>query len=145
MGVNSILYQQIGKLSQGILEGLGLVDSTYLADKKPIQEITSPSLKAIQYYELAKWQANSNLKREERLRYLNRAIELDSTFAAAYHALAGVYYEMRQFDKEADAITKAYLYADRAPAGLRDEIYAHYTGHVEHRSGKNDPVCGSRP
>jgi serine/threonine protein kinase/tetratricopeptide (TPR) repeat protein len=128
--LTSILYQQIDELSRAILEGIHAIDSTYLAEKRPVQEITTTSFKAYQYYVRAGEIGINNQK--ECIRFLERAVEMDSTFSAAYMDLWEAYFINGKKEKAKNAIIKAYRHIDRAPQdGTRERIYATYAFDIE--------------
>jgi serine/threonine protein kinase len=128
--ISSILDRQIDELSQAILEGIEAIDSTYLVEKRPVQEITTSSPEAYRYFVRAGEIGVNNF--EESIRYLERAVEIDSTFAQAYENLYDLYYLVGPYQKCVGAAIKAYRHVDRAPNdGTRDLIYAAYADVVE--------------
>jgi serine/threonine protein kinase/tetratricopeptide (TPR) repeat protein len=128
--ISSILDRQIDELSQAILEGIDAIDSTYLVEKRPVQEITTSSPEAYRYFVRAGEIGANNFA--ESIRYLERAVEIDSTFAQAYEGLYELYFLSGPYEKCVDATIKAYRHVDRAPPdGTRDLIYAAYAEIVE--------------
>jgi serine/threonine protein kinase/tetratricopeptide (TPR) repeat protein len=128
--ISSILDRQIDELSQAILEGIDAIDSSYLVKKKPVQEITTSSSEAYRYFVRGGEIGANNF--DESIRYLERAVEIDSTFAQAYLALYELYFLSGPHEKCVDATIKAYRHVDHAPPdGTRDLIYAAYAEIVE--------------
>ncbi len=128
--VSSILNRQIDELSQAILEGINAIDSTYLTEKRPVQEITTSSPEAYRYFVRAGEVGANDFK--ESIRYLERAVEIDTTFAQAYEGLYELYFLWGPYEKCVDATIKAYRHVNRAPPdGTRDLIYAAYAEIVE--------------
>jgi len=111
--LNSIPYHQIDELSRAILEGIDASDSSYMANKKPVKEITTSSLKAYRYFVRGKEEFN-RFNLEESERFLKRAVELDSTFAAAHYNLSMTYYLKGQYSSAQNAIIKAMRHSNRA-------------------------------
>ncbi len=129
----SIPDRQIDKLSRDILEGLGVVDSTYLVDRKPVQEITTKSFKAYQY--LVRGQemflSNNPDRVSESIRWLEQAVDLDTTFAEAYFELSIKYRYTFQSEKQSKALIKAFRHANQSSQSVRDIINITYAYVIE--------------
>ena len=122
--VNSILDRQIDELSRKILEGIGAVDSTYLADTKQVRDITTSSFKAYKYFVhgLDIFMSNNPDRVTESIRSLEHAVDLDSTFAEAYYELSKKYRYSFRSKMQKLAIIKAHRHADRASESIRNII-----------------------
>jgi serine/threonine protein kinase/tetratricopeptide (TPR) repeat protein len=128
--ISSILNYQIDELSLAILEGINAIDSSYIEGKKPVQEITTTSPEAYRYFVRAGEIGANNFS--ESIRYLERAVEIDTTFAEAYECLYESYWVLGPQEKSREAAIKAYRHINRAPDnGTRDMIKAAYAGMVE--------------
>jgi DNA-binding winged helix-turn-helix (wHTH) protein/predicted Zn-dependent protease len=105
---------------------LGESLSTVEKFNMPVQQVTTPSLEALQAYGLGRAMIN-NCDREAARLYLQRAIQLDPNFAMAYATL-GV--SMGSSPKGIASIRKAYALRDRVSARERFYIEAHYDENV---------------
>lgn len=74
---------------------------------------------------------------------LERAVEINPRFAAAYNNLGQVYVKLRQPDKAVDAFEKALLASDEGSAAQRDALYNLGLFHADSAAGigrTNDPT-----
>lgn len=86
----------------------------------PLEQATTPSLKALQAYSegIAVRNARGDL---ESVPYFQRAIELDPAFAMAYNRLGGVWYDALKFNSAAENFRKAF--ALRQHVSQRERFY----------------------
>jgi serine/threonine protein kinase/tetratricopeptide (TPR) repeat protein len=82
-GVESILKSQIDELGGGIAKAVGLSDKRFEATTSPIMDVTTTSMDAYNYYVMGRKELEEfNPGKAER--FLEKAVEIDSTFASAY-------------------------------------------------------------
>ncbi|UCF78864.1 MAG: tetratricopeptide repeat protein, partial [Candidatus Eiseniibacteriota bacterium] len=134
-GVESILEKQIDKLSQDISRGLGLSERGADATQVRIAQVTTTSMDAYNYF-LRGREEYERYYFQDAVRFLQRAIELDSTFAAAYLYLGRAYNGL--FDNRArdDAYRKAKALSNKVTEKERLYIEAQYALTIENESEK---------
>ncbi|MCK4421229.1 tetratricopeptide repeat protein [candidate division WOR-3 bacterium] len=89
-GVASILKRQIDELSRDISRGVGLSERKIESTKLRITDVTTNSMDAYNYF-LRGREDYEKFYYDDARKFLERAIELDSTFAVAHLYLALVY------------------------------------------------------
>jgi hypothetical protein len=100
----------------------------------PLEQATTPSLKALQAYSegIAVRNTQGDL---ESVPYFQRAIELDPAFAMAYNRLGGVWYDTLKFNSAAENFRKAFALRQRVSQRERFYIESRYyhfvTGELE--------------
>jgi len=119
-GVASILKIQIDELSQDIAKSVSLYERVATPTDMHIMEVTTSSMEAYNYFLRGREDAEKFYFDEAR-KFLEKAIEFDSTFAAAYYALTHVYAWLRDYEAFENALAKAFLFADRAAE--KDRLY----------------------
>jgi DNA-binding winged helix-turn-helix (wHTH) protein/tetratricopeptide (TPR) repeat protein len=92
----------------------------------PVEQVTTPSLEALEAYGLGRAMIN-NSEHDAARTYLERAIELDPNFAMAYASL-GV--SMGSSPKARESFRKAYALRERVSTRERFYIEAHYDENV---------------
>jgi serine/threonine protein kinase/tetratricopeptide (TPR) repeat protein len=112
-GVESILKEQIDRLSQEIGRGFGSEEAAPKAKKTPITEATTNSLEAYNYFLRGREDFEKFYFADAR-KYLERAIELDPEFAMAYSYLYRVYGQLGNFPAAEEALKKLEKFGDRA-------------------------------
>ena len=127
-GVDSILHTQIDDLSRGIIEGVGISERKDFA--LPIAEVTTTSMDAYDLF-LGGRDAYERLYNDEARQHLEKAVELDPTFAVAYLYLAWVHGRLRDTKARNMAYEKAKAFADKATKKERMYIEAAYALSVE--------------
>ena len=95
----------------------------------PIASVTTPSLEALRAYSQAQGTFNRG-DMEGAIAPVQRAIQLDPKFGAAYRLQASMYYNLGDLGKAADTIQMAYDLRDRTNERerLNTEIAYHYFG-----------------
>ena len=95
----------------------------------PIASVTTPSLEALRAYSQALGSFNRG-DMEGSIAPVQRAIQLDPKFGAAYRLQASMYYNLGDLGKAAETIQKAYDLRDRTNERerLNTEIAYHYFG-----------------
>ena len=113
------------KLRYRLGESLGTVKKF----SAPVEQVTTPSLEALQAYSLGR---TTMIDKEDHLAAVplfQRAIELDPNFAMAYASLGMAYFELSEKDRLA-AFRKAYELRDGVSERERFYIEAHYHDYV---------------
>jgi serine/threonine protein kinase/tetratricopeptide (TPR) repeat protein len=134
-GVDSILRNQIDELSRAIAKGKGLDALKIEISPSTIAEAMTTSLEAYNYYlrgrdDLERW-LYSDAKR-----FLQRAVELDPTFAHAYLLLGEACGLLGEGNARIEAYRKAKEHAAKAPEKERLHIEAEYAAYVEKDADK---------
>ena len=111
-GVESILKEQIDRLSQEIGRGFGKEEAAPKAKKTPITEATTNSLEAYNYFLRGREDYEKFYFADSR-KYLERAVELDPEFAMAYSYLYRVYNQLGNSPAGEEALKKLEKFGDR--------------------------------
>jgi len=134
-GVDSILERQIDELSREVSRGIGLPARTIEEAKVRIADVTTTSMEAYDYFLKGK-EAFGKFYNEEAKKHLQKAVELDPQFAAAYLFLGNVYGELQSRDAQEEALKKAKEHSGKATEKERLFIEAEYASMVERDSDK---------
>jgi len=128
-GVGSILQNQIDDLSQEIAKIIYVSESTMKGSKLRISDLTTSSMEAYHYF-LRGQDAYDKHYIEDARNFLEKAIQLDSTFAIGYLYLAWVNDALNEDEARDRNFEKAKMYAHRA--GEKDRLYieAHYANRI---------------
>jgi len=129
-GVDSILKKQIDELSKEISKGVGVSERKLEESRHPIADVTTSSMEAYKHY-LKGRDYYEKLYNQEARRELEKAIELDPTFASAYLHLASVHGRLRNIKARDDAYRKAMEHAATATRKERMYIEAAYSVSIE--------------
>lgn len=129
-GVASILKTQIDDLSKDIARGVSRYERVIETTKFEIMEVTTTSMDAYNYF-LRGREEHEKLYYDEALRFLTKSIEFDSTFAAAHYYLARTYLGLKEFNKMAEVLEKAKVFAQKATEKERLYIEQLYTQWIE--------------
>ena len=130
-GVESILESQIDELGKEISRGVGLSERLIAAaGSLPIAAVTTSSMDAYDYF-LRGRQAYEKLYYADAQHDLEKAVELDSTFAVAWLYLARAYGSSAQINARKDAYEKAKSLSAGAPEKDRLYIEAFYANTIE--------------
>jgi eukaryotic-like serine/threonine-protein kinase len=119
------LAEASSKLRWRLGESLGTVKRF----SSPVEQVTTPSLEALQAYSLGR---TTMIDKEDHLAAVplfQRAIDLDPNFAMAYASLGMAYFELSQEESLA-AFRKAYELRDGVSERERFYIEAHYHDYV---------------
>jgi serine/threonine protein kinase/Flp pilus assembly protein TadD len=92
----------------------------------PVEAATTPSFEALQAFSQGQTLRDNDEDRAA-IPFLQRAVQLDSTFALAYARLGAAYYNERQLSLARQYITKAYGLRNRVSERERLYIEARYT------------------
>ena len=127
-GVESILKDQIDKLSSNITKD---VSRLRIPEKsEPITDVTTSSMEAYNYY-LTGIEYHDRWYMRDAEIHLERAIELDSTFASAYLRLGLIKYSLLENNAADNLIARAMHFANRASEKDRLRIAASYARQIE--------------
>ena len=100
----------------------------------PLEQVTTPSLEALQAYSLAR-KARWAKGETAALPFLKRAVELDPNFALAYRDMASLYFNLDQRGRAVENARKAYELREKVSDRERFHIEADYyrlgTGELE--------------
>jgi tetratricopeptide (TPR) repeat protein len=134
-GVASILESQIDYLSTEISEGVGLSANEIESVQLRIADVTTTSMEAYNYF-LKGRDYYSKYYFIEARRFLEKAVDIDSTFATAYLFLGSVYGTLRDVQKKEEAYEKAKSFSRAATERERLYIEAAYAGRIENNPHK---------
>jgi len=134
-GVGSILQNQIDELSQAISKSVGISEKVLGGTKMRISDITTPSMEVYNYFLRGRDEYEKGYYADAR-RFLEKAVELDSTFAVAYLYLARVYANFRNIKKEERAYEKAKAFSEKATNKERLYIEAAFARRIEDNQEK---------
>jgi serine/threonine protein kinase/tetratricopeptide (TPR) repeat protein len=134
-GISSILEYQIDELSRGIAQGVGLTDTEINNAQFEITDVTTSSMEAYNYYrrgtaDFGEWY------HADALRFLKRAVEIDSTFAMAHYYLALTYMHLRDVKAEREAFEEAMRFSHKATERERLWIEGRYAMEIEGNRAK---------
>jgi len=129
-GVASILKMQIDELSREISRGVGLSERKVKATKLQITEVTTTSMDAYNYF-LRGREEHEKYYYDDARQFLEKAIELDSTFASAYFYLSLAYTELLDYKARDQALEKAKVLSEKATEKERLYIEADYASRIE--------------
>jgi serine/threonine protein kinase/tetratricopeptide (TPR) repeat protein len=129
-GEGSILRNQIDELSQEISKGIGISRQKMEQQPSKVAEMTTDSMEAYSYFLIGK-ESWHKFYFEDARQNLERAVELDPTFAAAYLYLAQVYQRLGSPRARDTAFEKAMEFSDGASEKERLYIEAFYARDID--------------
>lgn len=135
-GVESILKRQVDDLSKEIASSTGLSRRRVEETQRPVIDVTTSSMEAYNYYLRGVDEYNRHYYEDAR-RDLERAVDIDSTFALAYMYLASSYGYLRDRTSQDETYRKAMRYANHATERERLYIDSKYASAVENDDEKN--------
>jgi serine/threonine protein kinase/tetratricopeptide (TPR) repeat protein len=115
----------LGTAASGLRRKLGESLASIRKFDKPLEDVTTPSLEALQAY-TGGWQAHYSSNNAAGVASLQRAISLDPNFAMAYAALGTVDYNLGEPALAAENLRKAYDLRDRVSEREKFYISSHY-------------------
>jgi eukaryotic-like serine/threonine-protein kinase len=125
------LSQAAGKMREKLGESIATAEKF----DAPLDQVTTPSLDALQAYSRARVSMMGKSDFTAAIPQLERAVRLDPNFALAYAALASCHYDLGESDKAAEYAKKAYELRDRVSERERFVIESRYhlfaTGDLE--------------
>jgi serine/threonine protein kinase/tetratricopeptide (TPR) repeat protein len=125
-GVNSILEFQVDELSEIIYTNLKEDEQ----ELNNVADITTHSMEAYNYFLRGRKEAEKKYPANAR-KFLEKAIELDSTFSSAYLYLAKVYEKLGMKKARKTSYEQAKRYSYKASEKERLYIEAMYAGNIE--------------
>jgi serine/threonine protein kinase/tetratricopeptide (TPR) repeat protein len=128
------VLKHLGEVGDELRQKLGESLISVKRYNKPLQQVTTSSLEALQAYSIGR--AMQTLKGDgESIPYHKRAIELDPNFARAYASLGMAQYNLRETSAASENFKKAFELRDRVSERERFYIEAAYysfaTGELE--------------
>ncbi|MFA9454941.1 MAG: tetratricopeptide repeat protein, partial [Candidatus Aminicenantaceae bacterium] len=130
MGLESILGSQIDQLSKDILQGLGISRRISEAKLGRVSDVTTDSLEAYDLFLHGK-EAFLKFNYPEARTVLEKAVELDTTFAIAHLWLGFSYNALAMRESRQEAYTQAFKHQDRATEQDRLLIQYQYAVYEE--------------
>jgi serine/threonine protein kinase/tetratricopeptide (TPR) repeat protein len=115
----------LGTVASSIRRKLGESLSSIHKFDKPLADVSTPSLQALQAYTLG-WQADMNGDSSAAVASFQRAISLDPNFAMAYAVLGTSDYNLGEIGEAAGNLKKAYDLRNRVSESERFYISSHY-------------------
>ncbi|NIM57944.1 MAG: protein kinase [Candidatus Aminicenantes bacterium] len=134
-GVDSILKTQIDELSKEIFEGIGAARPEIEPSKITVAEVTTGSMEAYRYF-LSGAENVRKFYNEDARKDLEKAVDIDPTFATAYLYLAGAYGGLGNIEARDRAINKAKSFSEKATEKERLLIEAGFIQYIERDMGK---------
>jgi serine/threonine protein kinase/Tfp pilus assembly protein PilF len=125
-GEQSIIINQIDDLSREIAEGIGIAAQRIDDAKLHIADVTTNSIEAYNYY-LKGEEESAKLYLDDARQSLERAVEIDPTFASAYLSLTWIYDMLENSQAREESIVKAKTYSEKATEKERMAIDATFT------------------
>ena len=123
------VLKELGPAAARLREKLGESLNTIKNFDAPIEQVTTPSLEALQQYSLG-FQHHSRAEYQRAIPYYKKAIQIDPNFAIAHARLALCYNGDKQFEAARDEFKRAYDLRERVSEHERFLIAAHYYGGV---------------
>ena len=134
-GVGSILESQIDELSREISKGVGLSERKIAVAQKPIAEVTTSSMEAYNYFIRGRDEYEKGYVKDAQ-QFLNKAIQIDSTFAAAHLYLAQTYNWDGNRKEEKVSFERAKAFSEKATEKEKLFIDAEYAKSIEGKPEK---------
>jgi tetratricopeptide (TPR) repeat protein len=119
------VLRKVGEAASKLRESLGESMSSIEKYGTPIEQVTTPSLEALQAFSLGRERQFSG-KYFEAIPFFRRAVELDPDFAIAHAALAVTYGTTQAHDLAAHSAQRAFDLRDRTSERERFYISARY-------------------
>lgn len=129
-GVASILKIQIDELSQDIAGNVSIYERVVTPTEMQVADVTTTSMEAYNYYLKGKEQYNRYYWANAR-KFLQKAIEIDSTFVSAYLSLAVCSYILEDVETRDAALKRAKALSGKATEKDRLAIEADYANYIE--------------
>jgi len=129
-GIDSILESQIDELSKEISKGVGIAREKIEEPQVRIVDVTTNSMEAYNYYLRGKEEVGK-LYPENARKFLEKAVELDPSFAMAYCQLGRANYYLQNTKASTEAFKKAKSLSEKATEKERLYIEADYVWFIE--------------
>ncbi len=121
----------LGKLAEQMRPQLGESLASVQKYDVPLEDVTTPSLEALQAYSLGQRALSMQNDGFKALAFYQRAVALDPNFASAYARIGVSYFNAGQLERAAANIQKAYELRQRVSERERLYIEAHHADIVE--------------
>ncbi|MCK4548547.1 MAG: tetratricopeptide repeat protein, partial [Candidatus Krumholzibacteria bacterium] len=135
-GRDEVLISAVDDISRRIRKDLGESMQSIEKSDKNLAKVTTSSLAALEQYSIGREIHRSPQSWEEVMVFYNNAIEIDSTFSAAYAASGTVCNNLGMTEKAKNYYLKAYEYSDNLTEREKYRIVAEYYSIVEEDPGK---------
>jgi len=135
-GVDSILKTQIDELSKEISQGIGIARQKIEAAQVRVADVTTNSMEAYNYF-LRGREEYYKLYYESAQQSLEKAIELDQTFASAHLYLARTFGALENTKAQEIAYERAKTFSEKTTHKERLLIEAFYAKDIELNPEKN--------
>jgi serine/threonine protein kinase/tetratricopeptide (TPR) repeat protein len=133
------VLRALGKVASNLRDTLGESRSSMQTYNKPLEQVTTPSLEALQSYTQAE-HLRAIGKSADAVPLYKRATELDPNFAMAYAKLGLSVQELGESDADVEYMKKAFALADRVSPREKFYILQRYYGTV---TGERNKVIES--
>ncbi len=134
-GAGSILESQIDALSREVSHGLGIPEKKIEAAQIKVEDVTTSSIEAYNYFLRGKEDLDKFYYDSAR-QFLEKAVELDPTFAMAYLYLARTHSSLRNKKAQDEAIEKAKSFSEKVTDKERLFIDADHAAYIERNAEK---------
>jgi serine/threonine protein kinase/Tfp pilus assembly protein PilF len=134
-GVDSILNTQIDELSREISQGVGIARQKIEAAQSRVADVTTNSMEAYKYFQMG-WELYGRADLYGAIKFLEKAVEIDPTFASAYRSLGFIHEEANNIKAMKEAYEKAMLFSEKATEKERLNIEHDYARFIEGDSEK---------
>jgi serine/threonine protein kinase/Tfp pilus assembly protein PilF len=134
-GIDSILNLQIDELTKEIARSRGIPRQNIEASDSRISDFTTTSMEAYNHFLMGRDSYERRYYDEAR-QFLEKAVEIDPTFAIAYHQLGHAYNDLRLVQASMDAFENAKTHSTKASEKERLVINAGYALYVENDRDK---------
>jgi tetratricopeptide (TPR) repeat protein/tRNA A-37 threonylcarbamoyl transferase component Bud32 len=138
-GAASILESQIDALSREVSQGIGIPEKKIEEAQIKVEDITTNSMEAYNYF-LRGREALGKLYDDSARQFLEKAVELDPTFATAYIYLANTYSSLGNTKARNEAIEKAKSFSERVTDKERLYVEAFYASFIERNPEKYSAI-----
>ncbi|UCF04538.1 MAG: protein kinase [bacterium] len=130
-GVGSILEKQIDELSREVSRGIGLPERTRNDTEVRIAEVTTTSMEAYNYFIRGR-EDYYKFYLSDALKFLGKALAIDSTFAAAHLFLGDAYATLGNTKASLEAFRRAKSLSGKTSEKEKLIIEAAYAMYIEH-------------
>jgi tetratricopeptide (TPR) repeat protein len=138
-GADSILESQIDALSREVSQGIGIPEKKIEEAQIKVEDVTTNSMEAYNYF-LRGREDSEKIYYDSARQFLEKAVELDPTFATAYLYLAYTYNSLGNTKARNEAIEKAKTFSEKVTDKERLYIGAFYVNFVEKNSEKYSAI-----